>query len=153
MGMPKTSLFDKAENQAVLARIRKLRNDTQPLWGTMDVAKMCAHCQVALRVAMGETRLKRGLIGVLFGRLALKSLMKPAPFKKNMPTAPEFRIASARAFETERDELVRLVEAFAAKGPGGLIPGPHPFFGEMTTEQWDTLQWKHLDHHLNQFGV
>ncbi len=151
--MSSTSLFDRAANQAVLARIRKLRPDSQPQWGKMDVARMLAHCQVALRVAMGETKLKRGLIGVLFGRLALKSLMKPAPFKKNMPTAPEFRITETRGFEAERDELVRLVETFAAKGPAGLASGPHPFFGPMTTEQWDTLQWKHLDHHLNQFGV
>jgi Protein of unknown function (DUF1569) len=151
--MTTTSLFDRVENQAVIARIRKLRPDSKPQWGKMDAARMLAHCQVALRVAMGETRLKRGLIGLLFGRMALRSLLKPAAFKRNMPTAPEFRVKATRGFEVERDELVRLVETFAAKGPAGLLPGPHPFFGPMTTEQWDTLQWKHLDHHLNQFGV
>jgi len=30
---------------------------------------------------------------------------------------------------------------------------PHPSFGEFTKEQWGQLEYKHLDHHLRQFGV
>ncbi len=35
----------------------------------------------------------------------------------------------------------------------GLSKDPHPFFGNLNSEEWDTLNWKHLDHHLRQFGV
>jgi hypothetical protein len=29
----------------------------------------------------------------------------------------------------------------------------HPFFGPMTAEEWGIISYKHLDHHLKQFGV
>jgi hypothetical protein len=29
----------------------------------------------------------------------------------------------------------------------------HPMFGKMTADQWGRSMWKHLDHHLRQFGV
>ena len=39
------------------------------------------------------------------------------------------------------------------KETGVVTQDPHPFFGRMTGEEWDRLLWKHLDHHLRQFGV
>ncbi|NND11366.1 MAG: DUF1569 domain-containing protein, partial [Flavobacteriaceae bacterium] len=30
---------------------------------------------------------------------------------------------------------------------------PHPSFGYYTKDQWGKTQYKHLDHHLRQFGV
>lgn len=146
------SLFDAAGNRAVVERIRKLRPDSRPEWGKLDAPRMLAHCQVALKVAMGDLRLKRGLVGLLFGGLAKKQLLRPEPFKRNLPTAPEFKVAATRGFDAERDTLVGLVERFGA-GPAVLAQGPHPFFGPLTVEEWDALQWKHLDHHLRQFGV
>jgi hypothetical protein len=119
----------------------------------MDPAQTLAHCQAPLRVAMGELKLKRGLIGILFGKLAKRDLMRPAPTRRNLPTAPEFRVADARQFEKERATLVALIRRYGDGGPAVLIQEPHPFFGPMTVEEWDTLQWKHLDHHLRQFGA
>jgi len=29
----------------------------------------------------------------------------------------------------------------------------HPFFGKMTSQQWSKAMYKHIDHHLQQFGV
>lgn len=150
--MTAESLFDPAGNQAVLARIQKLRGDAKPQWGKMDAARMVAHGAVGLKLAMGDMKLKRVLIGLLFGRMAKKQLLRPEPFKRGLPTAREFRIQSTRGFETERAELVALVKRFAA-GPSVLTKEAHPFFGELTTQEWDALQWKHLDHHLRQFGV
>ncbi|MEP6513238.1 MAG: DUF1569 domain-containing protein [Parafilimonas sp.] len=30
---------------------------------------------------------------------------------------------------------------------------PHPFFGKLKAEEWRTLTYKHLDHHLRQFWM
>lgn len=151
--MTARSLFDPAENRRVLDRIASLRADSPRAWGTLDVARMCAHCRQPLRVALGDLKLKRGLIGVLFGGLAKRQLLAPGDFKRGLPTAPEFKVANARELEKERAELVVLVERFGRGGPAALTKEPHPFFGMLTVEQWDTLQWKHLDHHLRQFGA
>ncbi len=147
------SLFDGQGRAAMLARVERLQADAARRWGKMDAAQMLAHAQVGLRVAQGDLRLKRALIGVLFGGLARRSLLKPAPFGKNLPTAAEFRVTDARDFAREKAALLALARRFGENGSAGLTREPHPFFGRLTPEQWDRLQWKHLDHHLRQFGA
>jgi hypothetical protein len=119
----------------------------------MDVAQMLAHCQVPLRVACGEVKLKRGLVGLLFGKLAKKKLLGPSGFKPGLPTDKSFLVRVARAFARERDALIALIRRHSEAGPAGLTKEQHPFFGPMSTEEWEALMWKHLDHHLRQFGT
>lgn len=147
------SLFSSSDSQQILDRIGRLGPQSKPQWGKMDVVRMLAHCQAPLRVATGDLVLKRSLIGMLFGGMAKKSLLSPKPWKPNMPTAPEFLVKEPREFARERETLVELVQRFTANGPEGLTKHPHPFFGELSVEQWDALMWRHLDHHLRQFGA
>lgn len=151
--MPTQTLFSTAECEAMIARIQRLRPDTRPGWGKMGVAQMLAHCQVPLRVATGEVKLRRGLIGFLFGGLAKKQLMGAEGFKRNLPTDKAFVVRDARDFAQEKERLVTLVRRFGQGGEAGLTREPHPFFGAMSTAEWEALMWKHLDHHLGQFGV
>lgn len=147
------SLYDPAGLAAVLARIDALRADSPRQWGKMEIAQMLRHCQQPLRVALGELPLKRSLIGVLFGRMAKRQLLADQPWKHGQPTAPEFVVRAPCDFATEKSALRALVERFGSGGPGVLTKLPHPFFGPMTADEWQTLQWKHLDHHLRQFGA
>lgn len=147
------SLFDRAGLDAMLRRIESLRPDATRRFGKMGIAQMLAHCQQPLRVALGELPLKRMLIGILFGRLAKKKLMSPAPWKPGMPTAPEFVVKDARDFDREKQALLALVHRFGEGGPSKLTQKPHPFFGPLTPGEWQLLQWRHLDHHLRQFSA
>lgn len=151
--MKNPSIFAAADRQELLARIARLAPDSKPKWGKMDVGRMCAHCQAPLRVALGDLRLKHGLIGKLFGRMAKRKLLAPEPWKPGLPTAPEFRVAEPREFTRERTALVELVRRLGEGGPAVLTADPHPFFGPLSVEEWDHLQCRHLDHHLRQFGV
>ena len=56
-------------------------------------------------------------------------------------------------FETERNRLSGLIDRFAAAGPAGCTSHPHAFFGPLTPDEWAVLMYKHLDHHLRQFGA
>ena len=151
--MVEKTLFRAADADSAVTRIERLRPDSKALWGKMDCAQMLTHCQVPLRVATGEKKLKRMLIGVLLGRIAKKKLMKPGDYKRNLPTHPDFVIRDKRDFAREKAELVRLIRGFQKGGPAGLTTEPHAFFGPMTQDEWEILMWKHLDHHLRQFGV
>lgn len=118
----------------------------------MTAVQMLAHCQAPFRVASGQLRLKRALIGRLFGKLAKKKYVtSDTPFGHNSPTDPRFLFLGAHDFESEQSELLELVKRFGETG--AITRDPHPFFGPMTAEEWDRLLWKHLDHHLRQFGV
>jgi len=67
-------------------------------------------------------------------------------------TSPELlQTAPSASFESDRDELIRLIKAFADLPPES--PGMHPMFGRLSHRLWGILAWRHLDHHLRQFGA
>ncbi|MEO6220122.1 MAG: DUF1569 domain-containing protein [Ginsengibacter sp.] len=146
------SIFSREDNDAIKDRINKLTPDSRPLWGKMSVSQMVAHLQRPILVSFGELKIKRGILGILFGKMAKRQMLMDKPFKHNMPTVKEFKIAG-EDFEKEKNLLLSYIDRYANKGTQIITKEPHPFFGKMTLEEWDTLQWKHLDHHLRQFGV
>jgi len=146
------SIFNTADRNEFVGRINKLNSGMPALWGKMNISQMLAHCQVPLRIALDELHIKGGLAAFLFGRIARKKLLSNQPFKPNLPTFREAKITGVKDFETEKRGLIELIKRFDA-GPAALTKKPHGFFGPLTTEEWDKLQVKHLDHHLRQFGV
>ena len=87
------------------------------------------------------------------GWLIKAKLYNEDPWKQNLPTAPSFLIKGERVFEKEKNELMELINKFYAAGPMGISKYPHPFFGRYSPEQWGKAMYKHLDHHLRQFGI
>lgn len=146
------SLFNPADNAEMIQRINKLTPRSAPQWGKMQVSHMLAHCNIALQSAFGDVKLKRSLLGMLVGPMAKKKLLGPKGFSRNLPTDKHFIIHDHRDFNEEHSRLTTLVQRFVQQGASALSTGPHPFFGNLTTEEWDALMWKHLDHHLAQFG-
>lgn len=151
--MPTPSLWVLSDRTNMETRLKTLRADSRAQWGKMSAAQMVVHCQQPLRVAIGQLRLKHGLIGKLFGKMAKRKLLSDQPWSRGMPTAPEFKVTTNPDFESERRALLDLVRRFGEGGPSSLTPLPHPFFGPLTPDEWSELQWRHLDHHLKQFGA
>ncbi|HEX7902523.1 MAG TPA: DUF1569 domain-containing protein [Chitinophagaceae bacterium] len=144
------NLYDPLVKQEIVDRINKLTPQTQPQWGKMDVAQMLAHCQMPMGVATGKYKLKGGFFLKLVGPFFKKKLFDDTPFKQNLPTDNSFKITDPKDFEKEKQELLGMVSDFSETTMAGE---PHPFFGKLTNEQWSRGSWKHLDHHLKQFGV
>ena len=144
------NLFDNNVKLDVISRINKLTPQSQAQWGKMNVAQMLAHCQMPLGVATGKHTLKRNFLLSLIGPFFKKQLFNQTPFKRNLPTDKSFIIANPQEFEKEKQNLIDMVNSFSATAMSGE---PHPFFGKLTKEEWSKGTWKHLDHHLQQFGV
>lgn len=134
-------------------RINKLTPGTQRVWGTMDVNQMMAHCSVGLQVTLGEVKRTHGLIGKLFGGFAKRSALGPQHFKKGLPTDPAYVVKDKREFEQERQKLLGLIKRLTESEPQSFHRAVHPFFGKMSSDEWNILNYKHLDHRLRQFGV
>ncbi|QYJ67802.1 DUF1569 domain-containing protein [Flavobacterium litorale] len=147
------SVFDPEGNKNLIARIEKLTPITLSQWGKMTVSQMMEHCQQPIKVARGTLLLKPTLMSFLFGKMIKKKLMDPKPFARDLPTVKQFKIENEPDFENTKKELIELVSIFATEGHDAIKNTKHPFFGNMTMKEWDVLQWKHLDHHLKQFGV
>jgi Protein of unknown function (DUF1569) len=149
------NLFDGTVANQVRNRLANLEPESERRWGKMTVAQMLAHCSVSMQWALGEVVPEKGALPArLVGRL-LKPLVfrNEDPLWKNSPTAKSLIVADQRDFDQERDRLLKLIDNFAARGPAKCTRNPHSFFGEMTPEEWAVLLYKHLDHHLRQFGV
>ena len=106
------SLFNPSDNQQLVDRINLLTPASKGTWGKMHVSQMLAHSQAPLQVALGDLRLKRGIFGFLFGKMAKKKMLGEAEFKKNLPTAPSFLVKREVNFEEEKKKLISLVQKF-----------------------------------------
>lgn len=146
-------IFDPAEAAALKQRIENLLPDTKPVWGKMNVAQMLSHLQAAIEVALGEKKLKKSLMGMLLGSFARKVLLNEKPFGKSLPTDPSYIRAGQHDFDTEQQKLLALITKLVVAGKDGLIKEAHPFFGKMMPDQWSWSLYKHVDHHLRQFGA
>ena len=144
------NLFEPAVKQEIIGRINKLTPGSQRQWGKMDVAQMLAHCQMPLGVAVGKHTLKGSFFIKLIGPLFKKKLFNDQPFKQNLPTDKSFKMTDPKDFEYEKQSLIQMINDFSETTMSGE---PHPFFGKLTKEEWSKGTWKHLDHHLMQFGV
>jgi hypothetical protein len=148
------NIFDPADEREILKRLDHLRPESPRQWGTMTPAQMLAHCSISLEMAMGNVRPPRKWIGRLLGPVIRPMALKDdAPMRRNSPTMDELIVAEAPAFEPERERLRGLIDRFVAAGPAACTTHPHSFFGRLTPDQWSILTYKHLDHHLRQFGV
>lgn len=147
------NLFNKETYDEICNRINALSANSQRQWGKMNAAQMLAHCKEAFKVPLSDKKMPRMLLGLLLGWAIKKKLYNEEPWKKNLPTAPNFIIKEDRDFEKEKKELMDMISAFHNGGPGNVGKFPHPMFGSFTSEQWGKSMYKHLDHHLMQFGV
>lgn len=147
------SLLQQKPYENILNRLDKLTPETQPTWGKMDIAQMLAHCQGPLKVALGKMEIKKpNVLMIMVFKLFKKSLYSDKPWQKGLPTSAEFKVVDTKDFETEKKALLEWIAAFHAEKNKTDWP-PHPFCGHFTPEQWGKMQYKHLDHHLTQFGV
>lgn len=147
------SLFDHNSVLEIKNRILLLQANSPAKWGKMNVAQMLAHCTGGLKMAAGDIHLPRLFIGKLIGPFLKSSYYNNLPFPKNIQTDKALVITDARNFELEKQELLLLLDKFHHGGPTNCTKTPHPFLGKFTPEQWSKGMYKHLDHHLRQFGV
>jgi Protein of unknown function (DUF1569) len=147
------TLFDRSAVVQIKQRLGGLRPESRRVWGKMDVAQTMAHCSAVMEMALGDVRPERLLIGRLIGPFFRSFYSNEKPMQPGAPTHKSLVVSDQRELARERDRLAGLVDRFSAAGTEGCTRHPHPFFGELKQAEWGTGMYKHLDHHLRQFGV
>lgn len=147
------NLFEREAVDEVISRIDTLQPATRRQWGKMDVAQMMAHCSAALDMASGQLILPRLFIGRLIGPLVRPIYTNEKPFSRSSPTDPKLVVSDQREFLREQEQLKVKVRQFYEGGEGNCTRHPHPFFGALPPQDWSRGMYKHLDHHLRQFGA
>ncbi|HUM96339.1 MAG TPA: DUF1569 domain-containing protein [Chitinophagaceae bacterium] len=145
------NLFEPAVKQEIEDRINKLTLQSQPKWGKMNVAQMLAHLQEPMAIALDGKTVKANWLMKMIFPLFKSKLWDDQPYKQNLPTSPSFiTYGSEKDFENEKQGLLNMVNRFTETN---IISDRHPIFGKLTKENWSKATWKHIDHHLQQFGV
>ena len=137
----------------ITSRMNKLTSSSTRQWGKMNVAQMLAHCSAALEAATGQKCPPRTTIGKILGPLFKGTYLGEKPLGKNSPTDKSFIISDDRNFNFEHERLRKLITLFSTGGEDNCTKHPHSFFGHLTPAEWGIAQYKHLDHHLRQFGA
>lgn len=152
MALP--NIFTATVSNGIMSRINKLSNTTPAQWGKMNATQMLAHCNVTFEFAYEEKHSKPNFfMGFILRNLVKGGLVNEKPNKRNASTAPEFIIKDDRNFDVEKNRLIQYINKTVQLGENHFEGRESMIFGTMTSTEWNNLFYKHLDHHLTQFGV
>ena len=147
-------IFNPRTIEGLKARVRNISTDSTAQWGKMTTWQMLKHCCENEKLLLREKAYDRLFIGRLFGKMSLKSMVKDdKPLKQNQPTHPEFKIKGDGDLERQKKEWMTLLDKYPYQKASDYASFVHPFFGKMTYDEVNIAAYKHIDHHLRQFGV
>lgn len=148
------NIFDPLVTIELISRINALKPESPALWGKMKVDQMLAHCSVAYEMAFTNKHPKPNAVMRLLLRAFVKNgVVNEVPYAKNIRTAPAFIISDRKNFEEEKTRLIKYLEHTLSLGRDHFEGKESLSFGRMTADEWNNQFYKHLDHHLTQFGV
>jgi len=152
MALP--NVFTKEVLTDIIDRIGHLDSDSQPKWGKMSVAQMLAHCNITYEMTYEDIHPKPNfLIGFILKTLIKKVVTNEVPYKHNSSTASQFIIKETKNFEVEKKRLTDYITKTQQLGENHFDGKNSHSFGLMNKTEWNNMFYKHLNHHLNQFGV
>jgi hypothetical protein len=153
MALP--SVFTQEVADQLIARINRLTPDSKPAWGKMGVAEMLAHCNVTYELVYEEDKHPKPnfLVRLLLKLFVKKTVTNEVPYKRSSQTAPVFLIKDSRDFEKEKARLIRHIRQTQEHGAAHFDQKASHSFGKLGSEEWNNMFYKHLEHHLTQFGV
>jgi hypothetical protein len=149
------NVFSKEVSDGLIQRVQQLTPDTPPLWGKMNVAQMLAHCNVTYEYLFEPNKYKQPnfLMKWIVKTFVKDMVVNEKPYKHNSPTAPDFKVAAMQDFEREKTRLIGFIGAVQQLGAPAFEGKASHSFGKLSASQWNNMFYKHLQHHLAQFGV
>lgn len=148
------NIFNQNDTAEIIARIDRLTPLTNPVWGKMDVAQMLAHCNVTYEMVYEKKHPKpNGLMKLILKLLVKNVVVNENPYKHSSKTAPAFIITNTKDFNVEKNRLIDFIKKTQELGENHFEGKESHSFGTLTSREWNNMFYKHLNHHLNQFGV
>lgn len=148
------NIFDQNISNEIIERINQLQPAAKAEWGKMNVSQMLAHCNVTYEMVYDDIHPKPNFLKRLMLKLFVKSIVvSDKPYKKNNPTDTAFKIEGDKDFNKEKARLIAYIKKVQQDGTATFDGKESHSFGPLSIAEWNNLFYKHLDHHLQQFGV
>ncbi len=145
------SMWQAEARRDLTERVARLTPDTRPSWGRMNAPQVVAHLTQAMRMATGELRTEPKSSPLRFTPLK-QLVIYVLPWPQGTPTAPELLAGVPTTWDADVAGLCALIDTFGSLERDRQWP-VHPAFGKLSAKTWGALGWRHVDHHLRQFGV
>lgn len=152
MALP--NVFDPKVSGDIINRINNLTPQSKAQWGKMNVAQMLAHCNVTYEMVYQDKHKRPGFfMKWILKKMAKETVTNETPYKQNNRTAPQFIIVDEKDFGQEKGRLINHIRQTTEKGAAYFDGRESHSFGTLNATEWNNMFYKHLDHHLRQFGV
>ncbi|MFT4969937.1 MAG: hypothetical protein ACI9O4_001689 [Chitinophagales bacterium] len=143
----------ESDFESIKNRIALLSSNHSPRWGVMNLEDMLVHCTTQLKLALGEISAESQGPSIMRTRLGKWVSLSNIPWPRGIFTPASMNMANNKLvpvnIETEKKALLQYLGQVKVEEQ----LQPHPFFGNFTRQEWARMVYKHLDHHLKQFGV
>jgi DinB family protein len=151
------TVADEQILSSLVERLQRLRPDTPRHWGTLTAGEMLCHLGDAHESVLG-IRVPPGPAASGIPRPIVKwvVLYTPMRWPKGAKTRPGVnpKIDGTRPGDFERDRA-RAIESLKrlAVAPPSTLSRHHFLFGPMSARDWHRWAYRHVSHHLRQFGL
>ena len=146
------SVWNAQDHGDLRDRVQRLTPESPAQWGRMNAPQMVTHLTDAIRMASGELPTAPKNMPLLRYPPMKQLILYYLPFPKGAPTAPELLARKPGEWTVEIGQLRDQLDQFVRRGPAATM-SVHPVFGRLSGKAWGTLVYRHMDHHLKQFGV
>jgi hypothetical protein len=138
----------------LIERINTLTPETKAKWGKMNVSQMLAHCCVTYEMVYENRHEKPGFIlGLILKWFVKNHVVNEKGYRQNLRTAPSFIIADEKEFISEKTRLINYLVRAQKDGIDFFNGKESHSFGKFKGIEWNNMFYKHINHHLTQFGV
>ncbi|HAY33635.1 MAG TPA: DUF1569 domain-containing protein [Ignavibacteria bacterium] len=147
------NIFDAGVTDEIISRINKLTPEDRPQWGKMSAGQMFAHCNVSYEMIYEDRHpAPNAFLKFILKTFIKKKVVGDSPYQHNSRTGPQFVMKHDKNFEEEKKRLIDYINKTRDLGEKYFNGRESISFGKLTTDEWNNMLYKHLDHHLRQFG-
>jgi len=149
------SIFNQSDRAELERRLGTLTVDSPSQWGRMTPHQAVCHLNDWLKASLGDrpqpdhaTTLKTRII-----RFVAFTIPMPWPHGVKTSAGLDAEQGGTRPGDFDQDvaDLRDLVRRFVETDGRGL--GRHYKWGDMSRGEWGRYGYRHMNHHLGQFGV
>jgi Protein of unknown function (DUF1569) len=149
------NIFDPTNCLELQSRLDTLTPESPRRWGRMTPNQAICHLNDWFLAALGDRPLPIRPPDLKTKIICFLAFTSPMPWPKGVKTSGELDAEQGgtppAGFDQDRAELLSLMARFVKSDVDKL--NPHYKWGTLSRAVWGRYGYRHIDHHLRQFGV
>jgi hypothetical protein len=145
------SIWNSQARRELHDRVASLASDRRAEWGRFTAPKMVCHLAESLKMALGDLPVAAKKSPIRYPPMK-QLIVYVLPFPKGVPTAPALLAREPKEWTVDVADVQSLLDRAAGSRSTDAWP-EHPAFGRLSRRAWGVLIYRHMDHHLRQFGA